>query len=635
MSKKKVSGSSTTMTLKDFHGGSIPSDLPLPSAPGLIVKPSDRPSFDRQGSWGNPNSRSDHRLRPGSAGAVRNFDDKTPFLSPSAHIGRNFDEDERKPLDGVSGPRRMVSDESIRALPIRTEVKPVYSSTGRLPTHQISSPASQLSSSSVSSHAGRVAETTNLGGNSQNFGGNTSYSAKFSDAANVGVNFSHTGGNSGQAVSGMHPNAWAIRKEAVSTTESLNTMWSGPNAASKLAHASALEKVSSGRWQSKQSIHHPPTDVEVIRHAAVESEFHSKGDNLYTKSSYHPMDVADRVEYDDAMLVRHAERSLTVDHGIRGGGKELPTYERARSPIFPETVERNTPSYVEGVHPARNNGKFSGLELQSPVPLEQAERPKLKLLPRSKPLEGLEPPVDYKKGYQQTHNSDHLENVTESYGNANHANTVLPGSDSGNRAVERPKLNLKPRSQPLEQSQGNSKNERTTVFGGAQPANRVKQDVPRTETVPTHSTPSRYNEKAENNLLDNRIRKNNDRRDNHVDIERTDMQRKNWRSDNWRNRETEKHHHHHHQQLPQERPSSPETWRKPAEQPKPSSPDNPSLRYGKAASAVELAQAFSRSVSDPKTAADRFPAQRGIPGRAQIPFSRLMDPTSRPQINGY
>ncbi|GMP66812.1 hypothetical protein CsSME_00027016 [Camellia sinensis var. sinensis] len=123
--------------------------------------------------------------------------------------------------------------------------------------------------------------------------------------------------------------------------------------------------------------------------------------------------------------------------------------------------------------------------LRSPVPLEQAERPKLKLLPRSKPLEGLEP----------------------------------PGSDSGNRAVERPKLNLKPRSQPLEQSQGNSKNERTTVFGGAQPANRVKQDVPRTETVPTHSTPTRYNEKAENNLLDNRIRKNNDRRDNHVDIE--------------------------------------------------------------------------------------------------------------------
>lgn len=32
MSKKKAA---STMSLKDFHGGSIPSDLPLPSAPGL------------------------------------------------------------------------------------------------------------------------------------------------------------------------------------------------------------------------------------------------------------------------------------------------------------------------------------------------------------------------------------------------------------------------------------------------------------------------------------------------------------------------------------------------------------------------------------------------------------------------
>ena len=36
MSKKKAF-SGSTMTLKDFHGGSIPSDLPLPSAPGAYV----------------------------------------------------------------------------------------------------------------------------------------------------------------------------------------------------------------------------------------------------------------------------------------------------------------------------------------------------------------------------------------------------------------------------------------------------------------------------------------------------------------------------------------------------------------------------------------------------------------------
>lgn len=34
MSKKKAF-SGSTMTLKDFHGGSIPTDLPLPSAPGV------------------------------------------------------------------------------------------------------------------------------------------------------------------------------------------------------------------------------------------------------------------------------------------------------------------------------------------------------------------------------------------------------------------------------------------------------------------------------------------------------------------------------------------------------------------------------------------------------------------------
>ncbi len=33
MSKKKLQRA--VMTLKDFHGGSIPSDLPLPSAPGM------------------------------------------------------------------------------------------------------------------------------------------------------------------------------------------------------------------------------------------------------------------------------------------------------------------------------------------------------------------------------------------------------------------------------------------------------------------------------------------------------------------------------------------------------------------------------------------------------------------------
>ncbi|GFY91745.1 eukaryotic translation initiation factor-like protein [Actinidia rufa] len=258
MSKKKVSGGSMTMTLKDFHGGSIPSDLRLPSAPGVTLRPLGRPVFDRQSSWGNPIGRSDHRIRPESAGAVRNFDDTTPFLSPNAHIGRNFDEDERTPLDGLSGPRRTVSDDSIRALLMRTQLKPDYSSTGRLPSQQVSSQGSQLSSSRVSSYAGRVTEAPHVGGNPQNFSRNSSYSVQFAEAANVVMNSPNFGRKSGQATNGTYPTAWEIKKETVSVTEPLPAAWSGPNAASKLAHASVLEKVSSGRWQSKQPIHHLP-----------------------------------------------------------------------------------------------------------------------------------------------------------------------------------------------------------------------------------------------------------------------------------------------------------------------------------------------------------------------------------------
>ncbi len=127
-----------------------------------------------------------------------------------------------------------------------------------------------------------------------------------------------------------------------------------------------------------------------------------------------------------------------------------------------------------------------------------------------------------------------------------------------------------------------------------------------------------YSEKTENPLVDQRTGKRFERKDQRQDTERVDMQRRNWRNESRRNnREPEK------QQQQGERPPSLETWRKPVEQPKPASPDSGGLRYGKAASAVELAQAYSRSVSDPKIA-DPFSVQRGLPGRTQMPFSRLM-----------
>lgn len=152
----------------------------------------------------------------------------------------------------------------------------------------------------------------------------------------------------------------------------------------------------------------------------------------------------------------------------------------------------------------------------------------------------------------------------------------------------------------------------------------MKKDIgTRAETLPVHQTvTSRQNGKPEP-FDHHRTGKTIDRRE----AEKSDAQRRsNWRNDNRKSsRDLE-------QQQERERPPSPETWRKPVE-PEPAV----GPRYGKAASAVELAQAFSKSVSDPKAAStDRFTSQRGFPGQAQIPFSRLTSqPATRPQINGH
>lgn len=632
MSKKKANGS--TMTLKDFHGGSIPSDLPLPSAPGVIVRPSDRPGYDRQSSWGNPIGRPDYRSRPNSSPATRNYDDKTPFLTHTSHIGRNFDEDERKPLDGGLGSSRTVSDESLRPRSTRMEKKPDLVSTGRLSGRQGLTPvSSQFSSAAPSSYSARVAEGTHVGMNSQN----------------VGVNTNH-------AVSGSYPNAWGMRKEVAVVNEPMQSAWSESVAVSKLAHASALDKVSSGRWQTKLSVTQQP-DVEVIHYPETESSLHLKAGSSHTDNE---MDVVVKErEYYNAPLVKHVERGLNVDDGVHGGGKEFQGYDRVRSPGYLGIKERNFTLYGNGVPSSRTDGMSSGSEVQLPVPSETSERPKLKLFPRSKPLESSEPPViEYKQVYQRQTDYDHADNVTEVYRNVSPEKPESDGSENGNRAVERPKLNLKPRSQPLQQLEVHVERGRSTLFGGARPRelvlkergvndvvdnhdliqspNRVKHDSLKTAAVSgapktaalSGQAPGRHIEKTENLVLDHKIGKNTEKKDHRAEAERGDMQRRNWRNDNWKNnREMER-------PQQQERQRSPETWRKPAEQQDLGSRDAPGVRHGKATSAVELAQAFSRSMSDPKMT-DKLSGQKGIPSRTQMPFSRLTAPTPRPQINGY
>lgn len=160
---------------------------------------------------------------------------------------------------------------------------------------------------------------------------------------------------------------------------------------------------------------------------------------------------------------------------------------------------------------------------------------------------------------------------------------------------------------------------------------RGKHNVAKYERAPEHANPTRQSERSENTPLDQRMGRKFERKDPPIDVDRVDMQRRNWRNENRRNnRGVEREQ----QQQQHDRHSSPETWRKPVEQPKPLTTAAVGVRYGKVASAVELAQAFSRSFSDPKLD-DRYSGQRGLTGQTQMPFSRLMGPTRRAQINGY
>jgi hypothetical protein len=114
------------------------------------------------------------------------------------------------------------------------------------------------------------------------------------------------------------------------------------------------------------------------------------------------------------------------------------------------------------------------------------------------------------------------------------------------------------------------------------------------------------------------------------DIARSETQRRNWRENE--NKSARQ------QQQTQEktRHPSPETWRKPVPQ-KLDSPNGTGIRHGKAASALELAQAYS-PFSDPKSgigSSNSFNKSRNNQTQQQ-PFSRLVGSTTTGrQINGY
>lgn len=177
--------------------------------------------------------------------------------------------------------------------------------------------------------------------------------------------------------------------------EPVAAAWSAPDAETKLAHASALEKVSSGRWSSKQQIN-PRKDVAVLRLPETEGKFEHSSSNAYTRKDYNRLDVVADSGYQDNGLVMHAERSLTFGDGIHCGGKEAPqSYERSKSAICVDSNEKYTSATANGFQSIQSSLKPVGAEFQ--LFTESSERPKLKLLPSSKPLENIESPSEHKQ----------------------------------------------------------------------------------------------------------------------------------------------------------------------------------------------------------------------------------------------
>ncbi|KAJ4729960.1 Eukaryotic translation initiation factor-like protein [Melia azedarach] len=599
MSKKKTL---STMSLKDFHGGSIPSDLALPSAPGVLA----RSDSDRSMStnWGNNLGRSDLRPRPKSSGAGRNIDEKPLVLSHSAPIGQNFDEEERKPLNSVFASRQTVSNESVRtSSPIHPHMKLANMSSVRISDRSVSSPSLVTSHSPLRVNGGNhfaVSSQTPINNNGK------------------GVNLNIPIGNNGQGVNNSQPNAWGVRKEFVAVEEtSKPSLLSGPDALSKISQASALEKVSSGMWQSKKP-------SQLLPHSLYSRDNSS---NVFGN-----VDVfSERTDY-NVVQGGQVERGPVAEDQTKGGGREL------------------SKMYIDEVH--IGPGKGGSLLSQATSP-EISEQVNSRLHQRSGPLETSENDIRQSGITRKVESGNELDINTDSLKTV--ANVTEGGSQMVKRPVERPKLNLKPRSQPLNQSDGRLERERETLFGGGRPRELVLKERgideiaisnldignepsrvnnPKNEAASERSVPStQHNQNAENLAYEKRIGKNLERKERPTG-QGKDNQWRNRRIENrWGSADAEK------QQ--QDRRPEPDTWRKPVEEGKPTSDDSSGIHHGKIVSPLDLAKAFSKSVSDPMC--EENSSQRGLPGHDnQMPFSRLTDThqlnsatTARHRINGY
>lgn len=318
MSKKKAF-SGSTMTLKDFHGGSIPSPLQLPSAPGMTMERSghDRPN---SGGWMGSSLNRGYGgerggfLKQGSANGARSFEDKALYFPNPANIGRNYDEDERKPVDGHNRrgqgvesfedqtyeQRRSAYDRpsdrysldsrgsfnSSNYLDSRSDSY-VHEEFGLIPVGPPPKTQSQAYQQYVQAASTYVQDALPPVPQSQDHAayfqsqqlrsGSHYGSQQFQDTAspwrqNTGsVQQPAASGTNTPSGSGLQ-NVWTARREGelnrsysaeLSNTDSLGIV-RAQAAASRIAQASAVEKVSSGRWNSRIS---PPAIDQAHQNA--------------------------------------------------------------------------------------------------------------------------------------------------------------------------------------------------------------------------------------------------------------------------------------------------------------------------------------------------------------------------------
>jgi len=300
-----------------------------------------KPGSDRNASanWGN------NLMRPKSSGAARGFDEKASFLSHQAPIGRNFDEDERKPLDGSSAPRRTISDENVRASAlVPQELKPEYvsGSSVRVPDRPVTSPVPQSMSLGASLSPLRPGGDSVVV-SSQNSGG-------------WGGNSAITSGGNGQGVNNNPPNAWGMRRDVMGVNASrVSSVSPGSNPVSKFAQASALEKVSSGMWQSK-------SPGELLPHLIYSQE----------SNASHSVDVSrEKGDYDNSRGGQ-AESGRVAGDRNQGGGRTLPNHRRDQPQMHSEEF---------------HSGGIVSSQTRPAMPPEVSERPKLNVIARTKALE--------------------------------------------------------------------------------------------------------------------------------------------------------------------------------------------------------------------------------------------------------